>query len=405
MSLPNQHTYVRGTKDTDDAISQEKPLAIGNKIWMHDPNRNTALRSALRDGTREPTDEHFFFHLEDAPFQNWVEFVGSDESSQDTTDLDFAAGAGTKLQLGSRIFIPRTKEIIRFTEDFDSDGITSGDVGRNFGRGTATASLLKSGDQCLIIAPAHYQGFTMEEGLSNAMVLRTFATSEVSWPVQVANIENAERSRGGNPFKRALMKAIKQSKDQMEGELLFGGYKSVAQTSSAHPLTTSQGIQNFISTHDYSATTITRLDLWDILAEWTSLNPEGGAIWCSMAFKAMLAEWALQMTTITVDLHGNLAEGQIGMEITKLQTPFGKFEIVAVDLFNQEPNLMGTVFFVPRGRIAYRPLIHYEDLDVGYVPVNRDEIHAKEGEVYGVYGWQFFEEEMWATLSGLQFAA
>ena len=71
----------------------------------------------------------------------------------------------------------------------------------------------------------------------------------------------------------------------------------------------------------------------------------------------------------------------------------------------QEANLLGDVFFVPKGHIQYRYLQWDGNLDLHYRPIARDEVHAKEGELYGVYGWEFFEEETFAKLEGLDFAA
>jgi hypothetical protein len=77
--------------------------------------------------------------------------------------------------------------------------------------------------------------------------------------------------------------------------------------------------------------------------------------------------------------------------------------MVDIDLFDQESYLMGTMFMIPPGQIEYHWLSHYEDLNIRYNPIARDEVHAKEGEIYGVYGWEFYEEEMFATVNGLEF--
>lgn len=393
--LPNAATFYRDTKDTADVISQEKPLKIGNRIWMYDPNKNKALAHVLRTGRTEPTFNHIFGHLEDTPFANWVEYAGADEtSSQAATGLVLTAGHGARVTLGSRIYWVRTKEITRLTVVMSTD--TTGAVVRNFGRGTTTDYLL-NGDKGLILPPAFEQGFTMGLGLSNARSYVAFATTEVSYPVQVTNIEEAERARGGNPFEVALAKSWKQSKDQMEGELFFGA-KVTDDSTYAHPISASQGLDNFISTNSYTANKISRMDLWDIIAEWNI--PEGeGVILCSKHFKSMVTNWSMGKMVMDQEAHKD------GMSISSIQTPHGAFPLVVVDLFNEDPYLAGTVFFVPNGHVDYAPLIENTNLDIGYNPVSRDEIHSKEGEIYGVYGWEMFEQEKFAKLSDLRFAA
>jgi hypothetical protein len=228
-------------------------------------------------------------------------------------------------------------------------------------------------------------------GLSQNMVYKSFATSEVSWPVQVTYVENTEQSRGGNPFTRALNKSVKFAKDQMEGELLFGAKNET--TLSGAPITVSEGLDNYITTHSYTASSISRLDLWDILLEVKRTQ----SIWCSTAFKAIVAQWAMSMTQY---VQGTKEDGMV---IDRIVCPAGTFDLVTVDLFDQDPYLMGTVFFVPGGgHIAYCPLEWAgQSLDIKYNPVERDEVHAKEGEVYGVYGWEFNEEEAFGKLTGL----
>lgn len=392
MATPSDVTHKRGTRYTSDAISQEKPLDISNKIWMFDPNKNKALGWSLINGVKRPVFNHIYGHLEDPPFPNWVEYAGADESSQEVTGLALKTGHGARLTLGSRVYWTRTREIMRLDAVMSTDS-TAG-VTRNYGRGSSS-DLLQTGDQGLIIPPAFQQGFTMGTALTQGMVYKSFATSEVSWPVQVANIENVEQSRGGNPFVRALNKSVKAAKDQMEGELIFGAKR--VSTLSGAPITVSEGLDNYITTHSYTGSTLSRLDLWDILLEVKRTK----SIWCSTAFKAIVAQWAMSMTQY---MQGTKEDGMV---IDRIVCPAGTFDLVTIDLFDQDPYLMGTLFFVPDGgHLSYCPLEWAgQSLDIKYNPISRDEIHAKEGEVYGVYGWEFNEEEAFGKFSGLQLAS
>lgn len=394
MALPNAVTYTRDLRDSGDSIDQEKPLAISDKIYINDPNENQVLGWVLRQGVRNPVDEHIFGHLEDAPFPNWVTYVGATESTQGTTDLVFEEGA-TRLYQYGRVYNPRSEEIIRFKQAFDSDGITSGDVTRNFGKGT-TSSLLYKGDKLLILGPAYAEGFDMGEGLSNSMTYKSFQTEIISYPVRMTDTERAERHRGGDPFLRALNKSWKQSKDQMEAALIFGA--KVTDNTGSTPLHTSEGLINYISTNVYTVPgQMNRSDLWSLLAEWTMLNKAGGAMICAKPFIHMVTNWAMDRVYYDQNTETD------GMAIRKIKTPDGVFDMIECDLFNQHPELAGTVLFLPYGKIEYRPLIGNLDLDVHYRPINRDEKHVQEGEIYGEYGWEFFEEETFAVLTGLEF--
>lgn len=395
MALPNALTGVRGTMDTADHISQEKPLAISNKIWAHEPNRNRGLGWNLIHGYSESTDRRVFGHLEDAPYANWVEYTGAAEASQGTTGLEMSSGHGSRLAIGSRIFFPEIQEIIRIDADMSTD--TTAGVTRNYGRGVAATSLLQPGMKGLILTPAFQQGFTTGDAYAANMVYKAFAVTEISLPVKVTNIDKAERARGGDPFTRAMFKMWKLAKKQMEAELYFGGLLDT--TLSGAPISTSQGLENYLSTNVYTVDTVSRMDIWDIIGEWNHQFPEGGGIHCSNLFRAMISEWALGQMTLDQSVK------EYGMNIDQILTPYGRYDLIDVDLLSQEATLAGTVFGIPYGRVGYRPLKFNEDLDISYMGIGRDEVHAHEGEIYGVYGWEFHEEETFMTINGLRYAA
>ncbi len=395
MALPNALTGVRGTMNTADHISQEKPLAISNKIWAHDPNKTRGLGWNLIHGYTESTDEHLFGHNEDAPYQTWVTFAGAEESSQGVTGLEMGSGQGSRLAIGSRVYFPDITEIIRIDAAMSTD--TTAGVTRNYGRGVAATSLLKPGMKGLLLTPAFQQGFTTGKAYATNKVYKAFTTTELSLPVQVTNIDQAERTRGGDVFTYNLFKTWKLAKKQMEGELYFGGFKNT--TLSSVPITTSQGLENYLQTNVYTMSTASRMDIWDIIGEWNHWAPEGGGINCSNLFRAMITEWAIGHLVVDQDIK------KFGMNIDQIVTPYGRYDLVDIDMFSEEPTLAGTVFGIPYGHVGYRPLIHNDNLDIAYTGINRDEVHAHEGEIYGVYGWEFHEEEMFFTINGLRYAA
>lgn len=395
MALQNAVTLLRGVKDTADVIAQEKPQVISNKIWMHDPNRNLGLTWAMSEAPAESVANHIFGHNEDVPFPNWVVYQGAVESVQAATGIVFAAGAGKKLQIGSRVLFPDINEIIRLTADMASD-TASAAVARNFGRGVAATSLLKPGMKGIILTPAMIQGFTTPHGLSNAMVHKSFSLTLLNYPVEVTDQEYDETHRGGNPFMRALQKSTKQCKDQQEAEMYFGGKKTDDSTY-AHPISTSEGMDNYVSTNVWSASSLSRQDLMDIFMEMSFRNPEGFSCHCSGMFISMVSNWGWEFVQLTQD------EQTLGLNISKIRTPTGKIvEMVPIDLFNEDETLMGKAFLVPKGRIGYRYL---QNEDVRYRPIQQDEIHSRFGEILGYAGWEFYEEEMWGKITGLRFSA
>jgi hypothetical protein len=396
MALLSETTLTRGLRTSNLEISQGKPLSIGDKIWMYERNRNQGLRWALRTGATVPVDRVIYGHLERVPNPEWVEYGGADETSQGTTGLVLKTGHGARVTTGSRIYWPRIKEVIRLDAAMSTD--TTGAVTRNYGRGNASTSLLKIGDKGLLLTPNFQEGFTVGSGITSALVYKSFAVEEMDFPVALSNKESAEKSYAGDPFARALGDAIRQSKNQMEATMYLSGQRN--STISGVPITASEGIDNFVQTNVYSASYVTRMDLWDIITEMKARSPEGFSIHCSNAFINMVSGWGMDRVVYSQDTKVD------GVNITGLRTPMGEFQLLPIDLFNQEPYLMGTVFFVPNGKIQRRPLIgNGENFTVGYMPIKIDDVMSKRGHIYGIEGWEFFEQETWGKLDGLQFAA
>ena len=406
--LPSALTLKRAPRDTDDAISQEKPLEISDQIHIYEPNTNKGLAYFNEFGGNEDSGRRTFGHLEDAYDGQWVQYLGATEvgGSQASTGMVFDDSAGLKLTVGARIFNKSRDEIVRFSAAFASD-TTSAGVHRNFGRGVAASSLWVPGDKCLILDPSFPEGFTTPEAISNAMTFKSFNMVETEEPVEVTNVERAEANRAGDPFLYALDKVIIRVKKRQEAALYYGGDKLDTSTYT-HPIGATQGIDNFITSNRYSATKITRMDLFDILTEMKVNCPYDIDIHCSMQFMGMVNEWAMEKSVITVPVAGGGTDGTLGFTVNKVQLAVGTFMFHEIHLLSQDENYMGDVFFIPRR--DSKPLWKYralkgngQDLDLRYYPINIDTKHTHQGEVYGVYGRQFINEELWGKLEDLEF--
>jgi len=396
--LPNAATFLRTVRDTADPIAQDKPLFIGDKVWMLEPDQNQALSWLMANG--RPTEKvynHTFGHLEDAPFPNWVEYTGADESSQAVTGLTID-NVYERCAEGQILMCARTKELMRLTADPVSADTTAA-VARNFGRGVAT-DLLKKGDKLLLLTPQMYEGFTTGKGQSGVGVYKSFTTGIASWPVRTTYTEQVEkRYDGATPFERDLAKSWIRVKDQMENGALFAAQKedSSSYTQNFH---TFSGLYDFITTNVFSVNgTLSRMDLLDILLEWGQFYKGNCAILCSAAWKAMVTEWA----------YGQMLYDQgakaLGMNIEQINLNGKFYNLIEVDKLSQDPDLMGIAFLCPAGKFQYHPLVDKDGIvnDIHYSPISRDEVHQKEGEIWGEFGYEFYDEETWGLITGVEF--
>lgn len=401
MALPKDVTQVMGLRDTADAsslsINPKQPFAIGQDIFRLNPNGHQLLSWVMSHARRRPCETKKFFHMEKAPLPNWIKYIGPTETgTQDTTNVDFN-NASTRLTGGMRMYVARSGEVIRIPSTATVATNTVSAIARNFG--TSGTPNLHNGDMCKLIAPARQEGSTMREGATAGEVVKTFTTSIVDWPVELTGTKAAERNIDGDPFIVALDDAWEQSADQMESELVFGAYvDDDSGSAETNPLHASEGLMNWISTHQYSLPGfLTRMDLWDIIAEWTKYNKNGGALVTSGEVVQLLNTWAFDKVVYNQDLQTD------GINIQTITTPRGTFDLIETDLFGQEENLMGTIMFLPYKGIDYRPLIYHDNRDVAYKPVVRDEKDTKAGMIFGEYGYEMFGEETFAIATGIEF--
>jgi len=389
-----------GMRDTADKIAVSidplQPFTIGRDVYRYNPNRQQLLSWIMKKARSRPTETHIFGHSEKAPLPNWVKFTGSDESSQQTTGLTFENGA-TRLTRYNRIYVARTGEVIYLTAAMS--GNNTGAVTRN--HGSSGTPLLRKDDKCKILLPLKMEGADMALGLTGGVVYKAFNTSIIEKPIQLTGTKAAERHLDGDPFLSALSDTWEDTQDQLESEFLFGA--KVADDTGAYPLHATEGYMNYISTHVYAlAGYMTRMDLWDILMTWKLWNKEGGAIATSGQIIHIINTMAFgKMIYTNQDMKAD------GINIDTVKTPAMTVDLVEIDLFGQEHNLMGIGLLIPnpaKGQgIDYRPLVANDNRDIRYKPVNRDEKDAKEGMIHGEYGWEFFGEERNGVFTGVEF--
>ncbi|MFQ5606330.1 MAG: hypothetical protein ACE5GA_00160 [Candidatus Zixiibacteriota bacterium] len=383
-------------KDTDDYLTNDKPINIGHQIFALNPDKNRFLSYVMEVAEDAPTSQHKFSHLEEARNPQWVEYTGADGDT--STSIIIAKAA--RLVGRMRLYNPRTKEIILVDSTPTTTTVT---VTRNFGSpGTQS---LNYGDKLKIMAPAREQGSSMLDFRSYGRVEITGRTSIISWSVTLTGTSSAERLIDGqDPFEKELMTQWANAASQRETELIFGA-KNLDQvlTGGSHPIHTSEGIDNFVTTHQFVFNgRITRFDLWDIMDEVAKDNaqqntPVRMALVCSWKLVGLVSGWSLDKVRISPGLQTD------GLQIFEIITPRGRFDLIPVDVLSEDPILEGRAWIVNRNQIRSRPLIGAEDRDVRYLPVNRDEVDVKEGQIFGEVGWELFHEETFGAIEGLIF--
>lgn len=398
MALTNEVYHWLGVTDSNDdgpavSIDPTQPFTIGPDIWMYEKEKNQLLAWVMKNAKYDPTDTIMFGHLERPELPNWVQYDGTTETTQGVTSLTFVNGA-TRLSKYSRISTPNG-EVILFTADFASTHVSAG-VARN--QGTPGTPFLNKGDWCKIITPGIPEGSDMGKGPQGGVVFKNFYTGIVEWPVEMTASKAAEKANGArsnDPFKDALGFAWEQSQDQMQADFLWGAGQ-LDLTTHAYAQHTPTGLDSWIETNVWEVDgVLSRLDFWDIIAEWAMNTPEGGAIVASRQLLISLNNIAFQKVTYNQDFKSD------GININSFTIPgVGTIDILVSSVLSEAPHVMGNMYLIPKKGISYRPL---RSREVSYSPVVRDEKDVKAGHIHGEYGWEYFGEEKFGKVTGMNF--
>lgn len=397
MATPSELTFLRTTRDTADPISQDKPLDIGAATFLHNPEKTQAFAWMMANGRpARKTYNHTFGHREKGPFSNWVQFSGADESTQ-LTDGITIDNVQERCAEGQMLLNTRTLEVMRLTADPDAADTTQ-EVARNQGRGAST-DLMKTGDALLLLTPQMYEGFTMGKPQSGVGVYKSFTTGIISAPVAATQTEDNEKYYDGtSPFERDLFDSWDRVNAQLEAAMFFMA-QTTDSTTYAQNYHTMSGLYDFIQTNvfDVSNIYLSRLDFLDIVMAWEQWYHGPGAIICSSYMRAHITELAYNKMEMVQSAE------TLGMNIRQVELNGKMYPLLTASFLDTNEYLRGTVFFCPEGHFQYRWLEERENHDLHYNPVNRDEVHKNEGEIWGEIGYEFFAEEDWAMITGMQF--
>jgi len=397
--LPNQVTQLLGVSDTADytaiSIDPNTPFEIGREMWRYNPMEHQLLTWLMRNARYRPTVDQKFGHLEKSYLPNMVQFTGATESSQGTSSLTFNNGA-KRLAQYSRVRTP-SGEVILFKADFASAHVSAA-VDRNFG--TSGTPLLKNGDWCVILSPNPPEGATMTKGAQQEPGYVSFNTSICDFPVEMTGTKAAVKTVEGDAFATSLTDAWEQSSSQLEAAALFSG--GVSDTSTyTYPMHAATGLEDYITTNVFSVDGfLTRMDLWDIIAEWRKYYKGPGAIVTSNEIIQTINTMAFPKVQYDQNLTAD------GIDISAIVVPgAGRYALLECDLLGMEMNLAGYMFLLPTTGIDYRPLIGTKNREIGYVPLDRKAqgIDQEAGHIFGEFGWEFFGEERFGVVKGLKF--
>jgi len=195
-----------------------------------------------------------------------------------------------------------------------------------------------------------------------------------------------------NNYNQAKIEALENLGIQMEWEIIYGKRLLTTDPSNNQPLRYTMGIREYINTYGLAANlTSYKYDTDFSGKTWL----QGGYEWLMAKFMAM-ATYTDLPNMLHVVGNGvkmgltNLAERratinittdttQYGLDITKLITPFGTFNIVDAPLFNQEPSMQYTWIGIPNNSIEYITLMDEEGTGNSDIKLLPDMNYGKGG--------------------------
>jgi len=225
---------------------------------------------------------------------------------------------------------------------------------------------------------------------------------------------------GSNDYLEAKRETLEILGIQMEMDLIYGVRTTETDSTNNQPKQRSMGIRQFISTYGPAANLASyKYDAnysgqsWIQGGfDWLMNKAKDLALYCDLnttwhvvgaGTKLGLAQLAERRATIQL----KPTEVEYGVNVTKLTTPFGEFNLIDHPLFNKEPALQYAWIGIPRDALTYHTVSDpdYGNSDVRFLA---DENYGKGGATHidgrldlwmVEYGYEFAKSKEWFWLN------
>jgi hypothetical protein len=332
-------TMLTGGRNTENILQDRRIFDFSKKIWLLEPDAaplTVLLAKTSKVSTSDPDFKWFEDELD--PRTDLI----NDATPPSDTDTTWTVDNGSYFRAGDIVKVPRTGETVRVTAVATNDLTVVRSIGA-----VAGAALLDN-DPIYIIGNANQEFATSRTLKSTLEVTKQNYAQIFRTPVGSSATQEATELRGGNDLAyQRRKKGIEHTVD-IERAFLFG--EKSEDTSGSHPLRTTGGLLEFITTNITDASGALSETEWET--------------WLRSIFRygnksKLVIASPLVMSVISAFAQGRLQsvpeDKTHGVAITRWLSPHGEVNLAKSNLL-EGTIYGGYAFGVDMEFVSYRPL-------------------------------------------------
>jgi hypothetical protein len=398
---------IQGIRHTDNFVTDQRPKNWREGILMLEPNGQAPL-TGLTSGLKNKSSD-------DPEFNWWTKSLerqrlqGDTDETASTTTFSVTGGA-TSLVQNHLLLVEETGEIVRVSSDPSSDG--SIPVERGFS-GTSAASFDAGtggiNPNLIVIGTANEENASAPTGLNFDPVKHSNYTQIFRNALEASRTAMKTRLRTGDAVKEAKRETAQYHSIEMERALFWG--QKWEGTMNGNPVRTTGGIKYWMDANasdrvmnqSGASTDMEQLEAWmDEMFRYGSSE--------KMAFvgnKAMLTVNQI----VRKNSHYNINQGvkEYGMNVTRLDCPFGSLVLKTHPLFNYAGGgthnsadyygFNSSMYVLDMDNLVYRYL---EGSDTSYLADRQpNDLDGKKSEFLTECGLELHHPETHFIINGL----
>jgi len=371
---------ISTVRSTGNFTSGRRVVDISKKIDVLEPDSAPLTLLTKKMSKRVAINPEFKWQEEES-------LVKTDQVNDGTGmlvgDTTMTVDNGSRFRAGDVVKITRTGEQVLVT------AVSTNDLTIVRGWGATAAAAVNDNDYLLIIGNANEEHATKRSSKIGDVTIRTNYTQIFRTPFGISRTAKNSEVYGKNDLAHQRMMQLIEHQKEVERAFWFGEPKE--DLTGTYPRRSTGGVDYWISTNATDAGgSLTETEFEGFLRTGFRYGSKTKWLFAAPIIVSALNFWAKAKLQTRVD------DKTFGISITEWQCPFGKVNIVNMNLFAEDTLYAGYGYLIDMECLAYR---YIEDSDTKLKTNIQDpSADGEEDEYLTECGLEFSQEKKCAVL-------
>lgn len=330
-------TSVRGT---GNVTAVRRVVDIASKIDVLEPDSAPLVQLSKKMSKKVAINPEF----------KWMEEESLTKTDQVNNGAGYTSGAtSVVVDNGSRFRAGDVVKAVATGEQLLVTAVSTNTLTVSRGWGSTAAGTLADNAVLLIVGNANEEHATKRSIKIGDQTPKTNYTQIFRTPFGISDTAANSEFYGGGDLKHQRMMQLIEHQKEIERAFWFGEPKE--DTSGTHPKRATGGVDYFISTNATDAGgTLTEAEFEAFLRTGFRYGSKNKWLFCAPIITSAISYWAKNK------LQTSQSDKTYGIAIQEYLTPFGKLNIVNMNLFAETTVYAGYGFLLDMESLAYRYL-------------------------------------------------